>query len=85
MLMMIMMTFDVRPFPKLCTPRAITTEILKSSPKLVMLYISITVQDMLQITINFTYFSSLMFYFCFYATCCFIAAFLLIKSMIIND
>jgi len=47
-----------------------------------MLYISVTMQDTLQVTINF---SSPMFYFRFYATCCFIAAFLRINSMISTD
>jgi len=48
MLMMIIMTFDVKPISQNCTPKAIAKkEISVSSPRVVMLSISISMHDML--------------------------------------
>ena len=82
MLMMIMMTFDVKPISQNCTPEAIAKKISVSSPRVVMFSISISVHNMLGYYMNFSR-TSVVLFLC-YATCCFIAAFLHIKSMI-ND
>ena len=72
---------DVKPISQNCTPEAIAKEISVSSPRLVMLSISISMHNMLGYYMNF---SSVVLFLC-YATCCFIAAFLRIKSTMISD
>jgi len=47
MLMMIMMTFDVKPISQNCTHEAVAKKISVSSPRVVMLSISIRVHNML--------------------------------------
>jgi len=47
MMMMILMTFDVKPISQNCTPEAIAKKISVSSPIVVMLSISISVHNML--------------------------------------
>jgi len=46
-LMMIMMTFDVKPIYQNCTSEAVGKKISVSSPRVVMLSISISVHNML--------------------------------------
>ena len=78
MLIMIMMTVDVKPISQNCTPEAIAKKISVSSPRVVML------SQYLHKHAWYMNFNSVVLFLC-YTTCRFIAAFLHIKLMMINN